>query len=79
MNPPKRPSGRPRGRPRGRREPKHRLTPVWAKDIDHDQLARVLLSIAIAHLDEREQEEAEHKDTAAEAEHQEGGKDERNR
>lgn len=64
---------RQRGRPRGRQQPRHRLTPVWARDFDPDQHARVLLSIVLARLDEQQKEPADEPHLAAEKKHKKGG------
>lgn len=47
----RKPTGRPRGRPPGRGAPKHRATPVWQKQIDQDRRAKILLRIAMHHLE----------------------------
>ncbi|GAA1819684.1 hypothetical protein [Nesterenkonia flava] len=48
---PRKPAGRPRGRPPGRAQPKHRVTPVWHRQIDQDRHAMTLLRIAMHHLE----------------------------
>lgn len=64
---------RQRDRPRGRREPRHRLTPIWARDFDPDQHARVLLSIVLARLDEQQKEPADESSAVKDKKYKKGG------